>query len=70
MMDEAEGVYTGHRQASDRLTRAGSENPFDEEVTKMNRGKIIQGVYGGLIGGSVFGAMMGMMGMLPIKTAA
>jgi uncharacterized membrane protein YagU involved in acid resistance len=33
---------------------------------KMNARTLIRGVYGGLAGGVVFGAMMGMMGMLPM----
>ena len=32
----------------------------------MNTSNIKQGIYGGLAGGLVFGAMMGMMGMLPM----
>ena len=32
----------------------------------MNARTLIRGVYGGLAGGAVFGAMMGMMGMLPM----
>ncbi len=32
----------------------------------MNTSSIKQGIYGGLAGGLVFGAMMGMMGMLPM----
>jgi uncharacterized membrane protein YagU involved in acid resistance len=33
---------------------------------KMNFRTLARGVYGGLAGGVVFGAMMGMMGMLPM----
>ena len=32
----------------------------------MNASSIKHGVYGGLVGGGVFGIMMGMMGMLPM----
>jgi len=32
----------------------------------MNKKSITHGIYGGLAGGLVFGAMMGMMGMLPM----
>ena len=32
----------------------------------MNAKQIIYGIFGGLAGGLVFGAMMGMMGMLPM----
>lgn len=32
----------------------------------MNARTLTRGVYGGLAGGLVFGAMMGMMGMLPM----
>ena len=32
----------------------------------MNRRNIVRGILWGLAGGSVFGAMMGMMGMLPM----
>ena len=38
---------------------------LDEEI-KMSTRELKLGAYGGLAGGLLFGAMMGMMGMLPM----
>jgi hypothetical protein len=51
------------RTASASLTRYDNET---REGMKMNARTLTRGVYGGLAGGVVFGAMMGMMGMLPM----
>jgi len=41
-------------------------HPITTQVRSSMTQQIMHGVYGGLAGGVVFGAMMGMMGMLPM----